>query len=876
MSASRIDPIRGRHILVTGATGFLGKVVLCELLRQAEHCSVDTISLLVRKQGARSAHARVFDHAAGLPCFDGLRRALEAKVHVVEADLAEADLGLSAAARQRLVSGVTHIVHCAASVDFDRPLAEAASSNIDSSLHLLAFAKQFTKLQSMVVTSTAYVTPWREGAIAEALVPLPRPAEQIYQDICAGHDEATLLGELGHANTYTYTKCIGEHLLTERRGNVPLRIVRPSIISASVQRPFPGWIDSRAAFAGFVVTIGAGVLRVIDANPDVKLDLVPVDVVAEALLAAAFEPPTNQEDVPIVHSVAGPEHGAHIGRTSAAIVRFFRRRPIGRRAGLQYLGPKSWRFDAANGVHQRAPAALAAAAFKLRGDTRGMRKIARMASTIRTINDVFPYFTHHTFVFQTSRPLPASFCVASYVDRVCAGAYTHLMHRNGRQVPFAGRAAKHDRSDAAWAATRAEGSATTRAQALATRVAARRLFAAATLDEPSFLRAQSEAADTPRAVLLPVGGGSWARRLCELLVLSRPDLGFSVADVMTPARLRKMGLEPSGAPRKVRTRPGREGEAPCAALLQALCEQHGVRVVVPIAVSVHPASADAQQRAPAARSVLRAAQRLLPVARARGEAPSARAHVQAAATVSLAPGDAFERRASDVRSALDAAFVACEDDLHAFLRLHPQVGLDVERLRRALVRRGGHVLPPVGTKPTGLVDVAREQRARARWQQLFAPDLLARFGDSLPIEATFVTQAATPAQPRARPDKRLSLLLDALAGPIASDFQGVIRAVGRLLVPGGRATTRALLSEAHVQNEHTGLTALVALCEAGVLCREHEHGLGKSTVVFRRICDDAMLNEASLLCRLEPRAERHRAGVTARSHFAPIGSATLH
>lgn len=40
-------------------------------------------------------------------------------------------------------------------------------------------------------------------------------------------------------NTYTYTKALAEHILVEERGDIPLAIVRPSIVGASWKEPFP-------------------------------------------------------------------------------------------------------------------------------------------------------------------------------------------------------------------------------------------------------------------------------------------------------------------------------------------------------------------------------------------------------------------------------------------------------------------------------------------------------------------------------------------------------------------------------------------------------------------------------------------------------------
>ena len=45
-------------------------------------------------------------------------------------------------------------------------------------------------------------------------------------------------------NTYTFTKALAEQLLEKECGNVPLVIVRPSVVTASAQEPMPGWIDN--------------------------------------------------------------------------------------------------------------------------------------------------------------------------------------------------------------------------------------------------------------------------------------------------------------------------------------------------------------------------------------------------------------------------------------------------------------------------------------------------------------------------------------------------------------------------------------------------------------------------------------------------------
>lgn len=68
----------------------------------------------------------------------------------------------------------------------------------------------------------------------------------------------------------------------------PAAIIRPSIITCAWKEPFPGWIDNYNGTTGFMVVSGKGVLRTIHANPDYVTDVVPVDVVINACISAAW------------------------------------------------------------------------------------------------------------------------------------------------------------------------------------------------------------------------------------------------------------------------------------------------------------------------------------------------------------------------------------------------------------------------------------------------------------------------------------------------------------------------------------------------------------------------------------------------------------
>jgi len=77
-------------------------------------------------------------------------------------------------------------------------------------------------------------------------------------DICENLDDETLgiiekrlLGK--HPNTYTLTKGLAEQIVFSKGHGLPIAIVRPSIVCAAYQEPFPGWIDNICGITGTIV-----------------------------------------------------------------------------------------------------------------------------------------------------------------------------------------------------------------------------------------------------------------------------------------------------------------------------------------------------------------------------------------------------------------------------------------------------------------------------------------------------------------------------------------------------------------------------------------------------------------------------------------------
>src|SRR5262245_49673044 len=199
----------GAICLLTGATGFLGKLLLEALLRGPGEPPIERVYMVIRRQGSVSAERRFRRLLERAVCLAGLPSGWSERVRVLEGDLTAPGCGLDGAARNTLRREVSHVVHAAATVDFDRPLGEATAANATAGLNVLELARGCQCLRSMVAVSTAYVSPHPgDGVpIEETLAPLPAPAPDLYAAIRSGRiHERELLTRAGHPNTYTLTK----------------------------------------------------------------------------------------------------------------------------------------------------------------------------------------------------------------------------------------------------------------------------------------------------------------------------------------------------------------------------------------------------------------------------------------------------------------------------------------------------------------------------------------------------------------------------------------------------------------------------------------------------------------------------------------------
>ncbi|KAK7998303.1 hypothetical protein PG989_006343 [Apiospora arundinis] len=427
----------GNVILITGSTGFVGKVVVETLFRcRATSFPFDQIVVLVRANQTKSARERFLDLARSSPCFSLLPAGWVEDVRVVEGDMGEDGCGIhNADDAQFLYSHTTHIIHCAASISFSAAADVLLRENVGSSLNLLELARRCPKLQHAVLTSTAYVTPWTTEPIHEQLVPLPMPAKELCEKLRSGELSGDAALKLtGHPNLYTLTKCLAEHVVAESRSSLPLTIVRPSIVSAAWQYPMPGWIDSFAAVTGVFTGVWMGVLRVVRGNLQTILDIVPVDNVAMSLVSTCLA------DVPqvgkggasyplrIFHATTGMQHNIHAVQVYRIMTS--KRLPAHptMKPNLRYYGQNPFWLSLADFVHQLVPVALGRAWAAVSGDAKLARNLAKARRMQQSCNALFAHFGSHAYDFRSSRDaLDAAFEADEYLERVFRGAGRFLL-----------------------------------------------------------------------------------------------------------------------------------------------------------------------------------------------------------------------------------------------------------------------------------------------------------------------------------------------------------------------------------------------------------------------------------------------------------------
>jgi len=242
------------HILLTGATGFVGAFLLHDLLRMTGariHC-------LVRASTVEEGGRRLQDNLASYGLWE---EGWDDRIEVVLGDLAQPSLGLSSAEFDALAEQIDTIYHNGAMVNFVYPFQAHRAPNVLGTQEVLRLASRFY-LKPVHFVSTLSV--FHTGSHNNGTV------------FHEGEDLDSVGAPFGG---YAQSKWVAEKLvMTAGDRGMPVAIYRPGLVSGSSTTGAWNTDDMMSTLAKLCISIGVA------PDLDVMVDVVPVDYVSSAIV----------------------------------------------------------------------------------------------------------------------------------------------------------------------------------------------------------------------------------------------------------------------------------------------------------------------------------------------------------------------------------------------------------------------------------------------------------------------------------------------------------------------------------------------------------------------------------------------------------------
>ncbi len=383
------EALGGRRIAITGSTGFLGTALVERFVRCVPDCEIALLVRPGRRGAADRVRREIFKNNCfdrlRRELGDDFDQEMQRRVLVMAGDVSADGLGLDPEG-ERLLASCHTVIHSAATVSFDSPLDAAVEINllgpsrVAETLNRLHGADP-SALPHLIAVSTAYVagsrrgrapeatladTPWstelpwrpevdaarraRADADAESRDPkmLARFSRQARGELGAAgspvlaarserlreewvKDRLVKIGKaraqgLGWPDAYAYSKALGERALLETRGELPVTIVRPSIIESAMADPQPGWIRGFRMADPVIISYAKGLLKEFPGVPEGIVDVIPVDLVVASIMAVAARGPEAEPDV--FHSASGARNPLRYRKLVSLVRTWFIENPL--------------------------------------------------------------------------------------------------------------------------------------------------------------------------------------------------------------------------------------------------------------------------------------------------------------------------------------------------------------------------------------------------------------------------------------------------------------------------------------------------------------------------------------------------------------------
>jgi thioester reductase-like protein len=239
---------------ITGFPGFIADRLLERLARKQSR-----FILLVQPSWLERARVEI-DRIAGLT---GRTRD---DFRIVEGDITQPNLGLTAADLDLARQQTTRVFHLAALYDLAVPQEPAMRVNVGGTRNVIEFARSLPSLRHFHHVSTCYVAGKREGLILET----------------------ELRHDAGYRNFYEESKCLSELEVESVKDVLPVTIHRPAVVCGDSQTGETVKYDGVYYLILYLLR-WPSLSSINIGNYEVSLNLVPVDFVVDAMAALAFD-----------------------------------------------------------------------------------------------------------------------------------------------------------------------------------------------------------------------------------------------------------------------------------------------------------------------------------------------------------------------------------------------------------------------------------------------------------------------------------------------------------------------------------------------------------------------------------------------------------
>jgi nucleoside-diphosphate-sugar epimerase len=282
---------KNKNILITGGTGFLGKVLLRKIISKCP--DVGKIYILIRPRDKLSSRERFKLLLQNSMCFNQIKeniKDVENHFKIIEGDLNEGDLGISKIDLEDIMTNVNIIINAGASISWKEKIDKIVDTNIKSTQKILEIAQK-SNLDHLIHISTIATVGPKDLILNKKVLgenfnfnDYVKFIDEIRSDSFKIDQETSRIHNL-FGSTYAFTKSGSDMILHEKsRKDLKTTIILCPSLGVSLYDPTPGWLDNLTGYLGNYFYLGLGKSYAYLLNKNAKIFELPVDIFANYVI----------------------------------------------------------------------------------------------------------------------------------------------------------------------------------------------------------------------------------------------------------------------------------------------------------------------------------------------------------------------------------------------------------------------------------------------------------------------------------------------------------------------------------------------------------------------------------------------------------------